>query len=188
LPSLGGGPDNNTPAIAPFRREWSQMNVMTSQDVLALHGKLKGLGIRIWIDGGWCIDALLGRQTREHKDLDVAIEARDVPRARDLLEGEGYREVRRESEWNFVMGDRVGREIDLHAFVLDASGRVAEGILYPNGSLTGTGTIDGVGVRCIGAEQMVAFHRRRPNRERDAAAIAELCTRFGIPHPAKTNR
>ncbi|WP_218125995.1 nucleotidyltransferase domain-containing protein [Sinosporangium album] len=22
-----------------------------------------------WIDGGWCVDALLGKQTREHADL-----------------------------------------------------------------------------------------------------------------------
>jgi lincosamide nucleotidyltransferase A/C/D/E len=36
------------------------------------------LGINIWIDGGWGVDALLGAQTRPHKDLDIAIEERDV--------------------------------------------------------------------------------------------------------------
>jgi hypothetical protein len=34
---------------------------------------LKGLDARWWIAGGWAIDLWLGRQTREHADLDIAI-------------------------------------------------------------------------------------------------------------------
>jgi Aminoglycoside-2''-adenylyltransferase len=30
-----------------------------------------------WIAGGWAIDLFLGRQTREHEDLDVLILRRD---------------------------------------------------------------------------------------------------------------
>jgi hypothetical protein len=33
---------------------------------------------RLWIDGGWGVDALLGSQTREHGDLDVVIEVRHL--------------------------------------------------------------------------------------------------------------
>lgn len=31
------------------------------------------IGIRWWISGGWAIDLFLGRQTREHKDIDIQI-------------------------------------------------------------------------------------------------------------------
>ena len=31
------------------------------------------LGIKVWIDGGWGVDALLGECTREHQDLDIMI-------------------------------------------------------------------------------------------------------------------
>ena len=33
---------------------------MTAEDVVALYGLLEELGIEIWIDGGWGVDALLG--------------------------------------------------------------------------------------------------------------------------------
>jgi len=41
------------------------------------------------------VDALLGRQTRSHDDLDV-VPFNDVPRLRALLESHGYRDVLRD--------------------------------------------------------------------------------------------
>ncbi len=35
------------------------------------------LGITVWIDGGWGVDALLGECTREHQDLDIMISWED---------------------------------------------------------------------------------------------------------------
>jgi hypothetical protein len=52
----------------------SDYNTMTSADVIDIYSTLGGLGIKIWIDGGWGVDALLGRQTRPHKDLDIALD------------------------------------------------------------------------------------------------------------------
>jgi hypothetical protein len=34
---------------------------------------LSELGVRWWVAGGWAIDLLIGRQTREHHDLDVLV-------------------------------------------------------------------------------------------------------------------
>jgi lincosamide nucleotidyltransferase A/C/D/E len=38
------------------------------------------LGIGVWIDGGWGVDALLGEETRPHQDLDIIVQQVDVPR------------------------------------------------------------------------------------------------------------
>jgi len=46
--------------------------------VLAVLVVADRVGARLWLDGGWGVDALLGGQTREHGDLDVAVEARHV--------------------------------------------------------------------------------------------------------------
>lgn len=32
---------------------------------------LGGAGADVWVGGGWGIDALVGRQTRQHRDLDL---------------------------------------------------------------------------------------------------------------------
>ncbi len=78
---------------------------------------MSAIGVEVWIDGGWGVDALLGEQTRSHKDLDIAVQEKHVPLLRELLLAREHREVRLEDArpWNFVLGDPNGREIDVHA-------------------------------------------------------------------------
>ena len=45
--------------------------------------------IRLWIIGGWGVDALLRKQTRTHDDLDVIVQQKDVGKANEL----GYSSV-----------------------------------------------------------------------------------------------
>jgi lincosamide nucleotidyltransferase A/C/D/E len=71
---------------------------MTGNDLIRLYIELEKLGITIWIDGGWDVDALLGVQTRPYSDLDIAIEQRNVPALCEFLAARGFREIKRESE------------------------------------------------------------------------------------------
>ena len=64
---------------------------MTADDVIAFVQLLKRHDINLYIDGGWGVDALLGEQTRPHADLDIAVEHKDVPQIRALLEARGIR-------------------------------------------------------------------------------------------------
>ena len=41
---------------------------MNIDDVLILIQELNNLNIDVWITGGWGVDALLGKQTRQHDD------------------------------------------------------------------------------------------------------------------------
>jgi len=156
---------------------------MTSIDVIDLYKKLDALGIKIWIDGGWGVDALLGKQTRLHEDLDIALQQKDVPKLCELLEAEGYREVKRDNQWNFVLGDDKGRKVDLHAVVFHDLGNIVEGIPYPPASLTGTGSIDGHTVRCISADYQVKSHSGYELRDKDFKDVSALCDRFVIEYP-----
>jgi lincosamide nucleotidyltransferase A/C/D/E len=158
---------------------------MISKDVIDTYASLDALGIRIWIDGGWSVDALLGEQMRPHKDLDVAIEWNDVPRLREMLQAKGYKQVREDSKWNFVLGDAEGREIDVHAFTFDGRGNVVDGIMYPAESLTGIGIIDGHTVRCISPKFMVEFLAPWIHKwpEKYVPAVAALCEKFNVDLP-----
>ena len=159
--------------------------VMTAEDVINLYKKLNDLGINIWVDGGWSVDALLGRQIRPHKDLDIAMEWKDVPKLRALLEAEGYKQIKEDSKWNFVLGDNNGHEIDVHAFIYDDKGNVVDGIMYPAESLTGTGTIEGQTVRCIAPKYMVEFLAPWISKwpEKYLDAVLALCEKFEMPLP-----
>ena len=94
-------------------------------------------GIEVVVDGGWGVDALLGEQTRLHGDLDIALEHKDVPKLRALLEARGYRDVPRDDtrDCNFVMGDKQGHEVDFHSYTFDAHGKLIFGVEYPFDSL-----------------------------------------------------
>ena len=47
----------------------------SAKDVVELYRYLAQNNIKIWLDGGWGVDALLGQQTRLHSDLDIIIES-----------------------------------------------------------------------------------------------------------------
>ena len=168
---------------------------MTSVDVVDFYRTATHLGIEVWIDGGWCVDALLGVQTRPHKDLDIAIEEKNVAALRELLDVRGYRETGLEEArtWNFVLGDENGREIDVHVIVLDDRGNgiygpPEKGEMYPAASLTGAGTIEGQAVRCISPEWMVKFHSGYDLKDKDFRDVSALCSKFGIELPAAYER
>jgi lincosamide nucleotidyltransferase A/C/D/E len=163
---------------------------VTSTDVIDLYTTLEDLGVEIWIDGGWGVDALLGEQSRPHQDLDIAIQQKDVTRLRQLLQGRGYKEIKLEiaRAWNFVLGDENGREIDVHVILLDDQGNGIYGPaenreMYPAASLTGTGLIEGRTVRCISAEWMVKFHSGYELKDKDFQDVSALCKKFGIDLP-----
>jgi lincosamide nucleotidyltransferase A/C/D/E len=168
---------------------------LISSDVIDLYSSLENLGVGIWIDGGWSVDALLGEQSRSHEDFDIAIEEKDVPKLKEMLRGRGYQEIKTEQarDWNFVLGDEYGREIDVHVIVFDSQGNgiygpKENGEMYPAGSLMGTGLIKGRTVRCISPEWMVKFHCGYELRDKDFRDVSALCTKFGIDLPSEYAR
>lgn len=163
---------------------------MRESDVLEIYAALERAGVAVWIDGGWAVDAVLGRVTRPHSDLDIAVEAGSVAKMHQVLSGLGFGPAPRDdqTEWNFVLADSAGRCVDVHVVVLDARdgahAPALAGIPYPAGSLTGEGLIAGVSVRCVRAEFQLQFKLSYPPRPVDRFDVAELCALLGRPTPA----
>jgi lincosamide nucleotidyltransferase A/C/D/E len=160
---------------------------MTANDVLEVVRLFSQNHIELYIDGGWGVDALLGQQTRTHADLDIAVQHKDVPQIRALLEARGYTEVPRDDSWecNFVLEDDQGHQIDIHSYTFDSAGNHVYGVAYPFDSLTGTGSVNGHPVKCISPEWMVKFHTGYQLDENDYRDVQALCLRFGIKIPAE---
>ena len=47
--------------------------MLSADDAVALCRLLEQHSIRFWVMGGWGVDALLHRETRPHKDLDILL-------------------------------------------------------------------------------------------------------------------
>jgi lincosamide nucleotidyltransferase A/C/D/E len=84
---------------------------MSATSVVELVTLLEREGIFAWIDGGWAVDALLGEQTRLHKDLDLVVEEKTLATLQCLLESDGYsiQVDENTTPWNFVLGNSEGR-------------------------------------------------------------------------------
>jgi lincosamide nucleotidyltransferase A/C/D/E len=166
------------------------MGSMKAKEVAALIGLLEENGLEVYVDGGWAVDALLGEQTREHKDLDIALPHKQVSILREALSNRGYREQPSNDSWecNFVLGDGQGREIDVHSYTLDDDGNHVSGVAYSRKHFAGTGLIDGQPVRCISPEWLVQFHSGYELDENDYRDVKALCDRFGIALPDEYRR
>ena len=168
---------------------------MSAETLIELLGWIKSVGIEIWLDGGWGIDALLETQTRPHKDADVIVAHTDTEPLTRLLERHGFHETPGGRPENFVMADEQGREIDIHVVEFDADGngnyRMENGELwvFPARGFTGRGRIKGVEVRCLSAEIAVACHASGyVPKEKDFADMQHLERRFGVELPPQLRR
>ena len=163
---------------------------MDAQRVLDLLGLLDESGIRVWLDGGWGVDALLGAQRRPHDDLDLLFPVEDSPALECSLGRVGYLRVHSGPPLSFEMEDPVGHQVDTHPLSFtpegDAIYKLASGEdwVYPQEALAGWGTILGRKVRCQSPEMQMSAHTTgyvldAVHRE-DAIALSE---RFGLPLP-----
>jgi lincosamide nucleotidyltransferase A/C/D/E len=159
---------------------------MTAEDVLSILAILDRAGAEVWIGGGWGIDALLGEQTRAHRDLDLMHRTEQEPAVVAALERAGFSETLSWRPVRFVVADGRSREIDLHPLVFAADGSAEQASLEPSlpfvypASCFVTGTINGQIVNCLSAEQQVHFHQGYEPTDRDRDDMARLRARFGI--------
>ncbi len=47
---------------------------MESSHVIEIYKLFISNNIDVWLDGGWGVDALLGKQTRKHGDVDIVVQ------------------------------------------------------------------------------------------------------------------
>ena len=145
------------------------------------------LGITVWIDGGWGVDALLGEQTRDHEDLDIIMGWEDSERLTDGLLEKGFLHVYDDDrkDRNYVMRHRSHGSIDFHVISFSGNG----GAIYGPGEvdeviskseLNSTGWIGGRRVRCLSPEYQVRSHSGYELHPSDFADMKALNKKFGV--------
>lgn len=163
---------------------------MDAASVISFWQAARAKGLDICIDGGWAVDALLGRQTRPHNDLDIALPADQVPELMALLTADGFHIVDRPDSWahNFVLEDDTGRYIDVHSYILNEDETSAGGVPYEAQHLRGEGRIQGHLIRCVPPEWLVQFHTGYEIDEKDWHDVRLLCQHFNIDIPGIYDR
>ncbi len=155
---------------------------MLWEDAVEVLEALESATVRYWVAGGWGVDALVGSETRPHRDLDLAVDAGYYEPCMVALDGLGYII---ETNWLPVRVEVAGRGerwVDVHPVRFDAQGLGVQGdptgdhFLYPPTAFT-TGRLRGRAVPCLSVEQQQLFHsgyELRPHDEHDLRLLARL--------------
>jgi lincosamide nucleotidyltransferase A/C/D/E len=168
--------------------------MMDAQSLLRVVVALENAGVRVWLDGGWGIDALVGEQTREHDDLDCVIALSDVPIARDALAALGFAVSLDELPTRFVVRDRCDHRVDFHTVSFDDTGAATQHLRddtmapYPAQGFSGFGHVAGVRVACLTAAVQSLHHLGYDPDEKDHHDMGLLADQFGIDLPAPYRR
>ena len=152
---------------------------MDVAEVLKVLDAVRSTGCRFWLEGGWGVDALVGRQTRPHRDVDVDFDADYEDEVLEVLSRLGYSI---ETDWrpNRVELSAPGaRWVDLHPLVIDDTGDARQAALDGgwhelHRSWFTTGVLGEVRVPCVSVEAQRLFHAGYELRAVDRLDLAQL--------------
>jgi lincosamide nucleotidyltransferase A/C/D/E len=151
--------------------------------VLAILDLLAAAEVRVWVAGGWGVDALLGRQTRRHCDIDLVIGDDGPPyqQVAQVLAGEGFRFVGAYHSpgipipWCHAWRHDAGHKVEVLPVPLDEPPFAADSAdIGGVGQLFTEGRVDGRPVPCLSAELQLLLHTGYPQREIDNHDVALL--------------
>jgi len=160
--------------------------VITKNDACWIIGLAADEGIGVYLDGGWGVDALVGRETRAHDDIDLFVHRRDYQKFVNLIAAEGFSEVAApfSTEDHTIWQDKTGRTIDLHCFDFAENGEILyQGDCFPGEVFSGRGRIGEVDVPCIDPKSQLMFHLGYRHDEHDVHDVMLLCREYGFDVP-----
>lgn len=160
--------------------------------VVAVLETLQSRSILFIVDGGWGIDALVEHVTRDHQDLDLAVDRSQVPGVLDTLREYDFARDDNASPGppaRHVLKDPEGREIDLHPLVFDDAGNGWQELgcnawgAYPTDGIGAEGSIAGLAVRCVTADLQLRHHLGYAWHEADVHDMRLLQQHLGLRLP-----
>ncbi len=162
--------------------------IMPQEEVEHIVSIIQNAKIDFWMDGGWGVDALLEKQTREHKDLDICINLVDTIKARALLEHIGYVVTKDESPARLIMNDNNRHRIDLHLLSFDSEGNGKQNYsggfnMHPAKDLCSKGSVGKLKVDCLSPELQIKFRQYYTPDNKSRHDVKELANKFQLPLP-----
>ena len=154
--------------------------------MLAVLDEFESAAIPYWVAGGFGIAILVGRVTREHRDLDLLVRHVDLDRSTGLLASRGYVvETDCLPVCIELVAENVGRA-DLHPLVFGPDGSALQAGLdgdsfYYAPDVFTSGILDGRNIPCLSESRQREFRQGYEFRSQDIHDLASLDALYGSP-------
>lgn len=160
-----------------------EKEVTGKDNLYAILDLMDSMKIKYWVDGGWGIDILLGKQNREHRDVDIDFDAQYTEELLRVLISTGYVITTDWRPCRIELKHPARGFIDIHPFVIAEDGSAKQsdmsgGWYEFDSSFFTSSLFEGRLVPCISAEAQKLFHSGYELRERDIIDLKNLESLF----------
>lgn len=166
-----------------MKLESGEITSVNKENFLRIIDLLTDLDIRYWVEGGWGIDVLIGKQTREHRDVDIDFDAAFEKQLIEKLTEIGYQITIDQRPTRLELYHPVYGIIDIHPFVINESGSMQQA--NPEGGWFelasdwfSEGNYEGRVIPCVSVEGQRLFHSGYDLREVDRSDLEKLNNTF----------
>lgn len=154
-------------------------DVATEKALLNTLDFFERLGVPCWLDGGWGVDVLTGRQNREHRDIDIDFDAAHTKRVISELEAAGYVTVVDWMPSRMELHHDQHGYLDIHPINFNVDGSITQA--DPNGGeytfqkeWFSSALYKGRQIPCISGEAQMLFHSGYELTDKDYFDIENL--------------
>ena len=154
-------------------------NNVTEKELFYILNLFEHMKVTYWLDGGWGVDVLTGKQQREHRDIDIDFDAQHTQKVIQKLEDIGYKI---EVDWMPSRMELKHEEygyLDIHPINLNDDGSITQAnpeggnYVFQNDWFSET-NYKGRKIPCISKEAQLLFHSGYDLTEKDHFDIKNL--------------
>lgn len=151
----------------------------TKQDLFNILDLLDSLDMRYWVDGGWGVDILLGKETRAHRDIDIDFDAAFTNILLEQLKKKDYEVA---TDWQPCRIELYSPNygyIDIHPLVISDDGKAKQaspddGWYYFESDFFTKAVFETRTIPCISAKAQKLFHSGYELREVDKTDLKNI--------------
>lgn len=142
------------------------------EDLLKVLDLMDNIKMKYWLDGGWGVDILAGKQTREHRDIDINFDSQYSEVLLQILKDNGFKIVTDLRPVRIELHHIELGYLDIHPFVLNEDGTAKQadfngGWYEFEADFFGSAIFKGRTIPCISVEGQKVFHTGYELREVD---------------------
>ncbi len=156
-----------------------EKEITSKENLIIVLNFLKELNIKYWVDGGWGVDILTGKQNRDHRDIDIDFDGKHKKVLLKELKSKGYKIT---TDWSPSRIELYHSELgylDIHPLLINEDGSAKQAA--PNGGWYefeaqwfSSVEFEGRVIPCISAEAQKLFHSGYELREVDYIDLKNL--------------
>ncbi|MEM1486261.1 aminoglycoside adenylyltransferase [Oscillospiraceae bacterium PP1C4] len=157
--------------------------ITSKENLIDVLNLLEDLGVKYWVDGGWGVDILTGKQNRDHRDIDIDFNGKFEEALLTALKNKGYKVTTDWSPSRIELHHPELGYLDIHPLIINEDGSAKQadphgGWYHFEANWFSCSLFEGRRIPCISAEAQKLFHNGYELREVDYIDIRNLESLF----------